>query len=109
VVHVLGEVEDYCGVGGLAGEAGASAAREDGGVELAADVDGGDDVGFIAGDDEADGNLPVVGGVGGVEGSGAGVEADFSADRCFECGFQGRGGREGLVGAGVRTGQDGEG
>jgi hypothetical protein len=42
--------------------------------------DGGDDVGFVARDDEADGDVAVVGGVGGVEGARAGVEADFAAE-----------------------------
>ncbi len=70
LVHVLREVEDDGGVAALAGERGACSAREDGGFEAAADFDGGDDVCFVEGDDEADGDVTVVGGVGGVEGAG---------------------------------------
>ena len=50
---------------------------------------------FVAGDDEADGDVAVVGGVGGVEGAGAVVEADFAADFCAELG--GEFGRRGKV------------
>jgi hypothetical protein len=83
-VHVFGEVEDDRGVAALPGERRSGPAGEEGGVELAAEVDGGDDVGFVAGDDEADGNLAVVGRVGGVEGAGGGIEADFAADDALQ-------------------------
>ena len=74
-VHVFGEVEDDGGVAALAGEGGAGSAGEEGSVDGAAGCDGGDDVGFVAGDDDADGDVAIVGAVGGVEGFGGGVEA----------------------------------
>ena len=106
--HVLGEVEDDGDVAALAGERGAGSAGEDGGVEGAAGCDGGDDVGFVARDDDADGNVAVVGGVGGVEGFGGGVEADLAADAGAELLLEGVGLGEGVVGASVRARQKDE-
>ncbi len=65
-VAVLRPVDDDGGVGGLAGQAGAAAAGEDGGAEAGADLD---DAGAGldgAGDDDAEGDLTVVRTVGGV-------------------------------------------
>ena len=76
---------------------------------MAADFDGGDDVGFVEGDDEADGDVAVVGGVGGVEGAGGVVEADFAADFLAEGVLEFGGGGEGFVVAGVGAGQKDEG
>jgi hypothetical protein len=108
-VHVFGEVEDDGGVAALAGEGGAGSAGEEGGVEGAAGGDGGDDVGFVAGDDDADGDVAVVGGVGGVEGFGGGVETDFAADGGAELLLEGVGFGEGVVCAGVGARQKDEG
>ena len=68
--HVLGEVENDGDVAALAGERGAAAAAEQRRAEFAADGDGGEDVVGIVGKNDADGNLAVVGAVGGVEGAG---------------------------------------
>ena len=59
-VHVLRKVKDDGGVTALAGERGSCPARQDWGIEGAADGDGGDDVGFITRDDDADGDLSIV-------------------------------------------------
>ena len=58
---------------------------------VTADGDGGADVFFVAGDDYSDGNLAIVGAVGGVEGAGAFVEADFAAQVAAEGGLKGDG------------------
>ncbi len=108
VVHVLREVEDDGDVAALAGERGAGSAGEDGGVEGAADGDGGDDVGFVAWDDDADGDVAVVGAVGGVEGVGGGVEADFAADVGAELLLEFGGLGEGVVCASVGARQKDE-
>ena len=79
-VHVLRKVEDDGSVAALTGERSAGSAGEDGRVEATADCDGCDDVGFVARDDDADGNVAIVRGVGGVEGFVGGVEADLAAD-----------------------------
>ena len=108
-VHVFREVEDDGGVAALAGERGAGAAREDGRVEVAADGDGGDDVGFIERNDDADGDVAVVGGIGGVEGLGGRIEADFAADLCAELLFEFFGLGKGVVSASVGARQKDEG
>jgi hypothetical protein len=66
---------------------------------FAAEGYGGEDVFFIAREDDADWDLAVVGTVGGVEGTAAGVEADVSAKVAAERGFEGRGitGRGGSI------------
>src|SRR5215471_19373985 len=56
---------------------------------FAADGDGGEDVFFVARKDDADGDLAVVGAVGGVESAAAGVEADVAAEMAAESGFEG--------------------
>ena len=71
--------------------------------------DGVDYVLFIVRDDDADGDVAVVGGVGGVEGVGGGIEADFAADLLAEELAEFVGGREGVDGAGVGARQDDEG
>jgi hypothetical protein len=58
---------------------------------IAADGYGGAHVFFVAGDYYSDGNLAVVGAVGGVESAGAFVEADFSAKVAAEGGLKGGG------------------
>ena len=108
-VHVFGEVEDDGGVAALACEGGAASTGKDGRVEAAAECDGGDDVGFVAWDDDADGNVAVVGGVGGVEGFRGWVEADFAANLLAEQLTELVGVGEGVVCAGVGAGQNDEG
>ena len=113
VVEVLREVEDDGDVAGLTGEGGAGAAGEDGNAVLAADADGGEDVFDRAGDDDADGELAIVGEVGGVDGTGAVVEADLGggalAELAGELLDEGCGGL-GRIGRGEdRRGEDGRG
>ena len=104
-VHVFGEVEDDGDVAALASERGAGSTREDGSVEGAADGHGGEDVGFITGDDDADGDVAVVRAIGGVEGFRGGVKADFSADLRAELLLEFFGLGEGVVCASVRARQ----
>ena len=89
--HVLREVEDDGDVAALSGERGAAAAGEHGSVEVAAEGECGEDVVVIAGEDDADGNLAVVGAVGGVEGAGAVVEANVSCQSAAKLFAQGLG------------------
>ena len=79
-MHVAGVVEDDGYVGALAGQAGSSAAGQDGGACGTTGGKRGLNVGCIAGQDHADGELAVVGGIGGVEGAGAEVELDVAAE-----------------------------
>ena len=101
LIHVLGEIEDDSDVAGLAGQACASAAGENRGTEFSTGGDGGDDVVGIARDHQANGNLTVVGGVGGKEGAAAAVEADFAVDGSLQFDFEFAGLREGVNGFGV--------
>jgi len=72
--HVLGKIEDDGDVAALAGERCSATAAEQGRAEFAAERNRGDDVIRIVGKNDTDGNLPVVGTIGGVEGAGAIVE-----------------------------------
>ena len=101
LVHVLGEIEDDGDVAALSGETGSSAAREDGSAVFSAQGDGGDDVCFVAGDDQADGDLAVVRRVGGVHGAASAVEADFAAHLLLEFALELRRLEEGVDGLGV--------
>src|SRR5439155_24979833 len=85
------------GVAGVAGEGGAGSEREEGSVDGGTGCDGGDDVGLVARDDDADGDVAVVGAVGGVEGFGGGVEAYFASDLRAELLLEGVGLGEGVV------------
>jgi hypothetical protein len=102
--HVAGEVDDDSHVAALAGEAGAAATRKNGRAKLAAGGDGGDDVGGVARQDEADWDLAVVRGIGGVKRAGGIVEADLAAHSGFEAGFKFARGGEALVGMPVGLG-----
>jgi hypothetical protein len=86
--HVLGEVEDDGGIATLTGETGASTPREDRSSERAADGDGGDDVGGIARNYDACGNLTVIGGICCIQCTRTGVETNFSADGGGEAGLK---------------------
>ena len=86
-MHVAGIVEDYGNVCALAGQAGSSAAGQDGGARSTAGCKRGFDVSSIAGQDDTDGELAVIGSVGGVQGSGAEVELDLAAKRGLEQGL----------------------
>jgi hypothetical protein len=78
--HVLGEIENDGDVAALAGERGAAAAAEQRRAELAAERDRCKNVVGIAWEHDADGDLAVVGAVGGVESAGAAIEPDFTAN-----------------------------
>ena len=84
-VHVFREVEDDGDVAALPGEARPGASWQHGHAELPARFDRGGHVLGVARDDQADRHLAVVGGVAGVQGAAARVEADFPADRLPEC------------------------
>ena len=87
-VHVLRVIENDGDIGALAGQAGASAAGQHGGAEGAAGRERSLHVGGVARQHNADGELAIVGGIGGVERARAHVEADFAADHGLEAGFQ---------------------
>ena len=91
--HVLGEVEHDGGVAALPGERSASAAGEQRSLVVAAEGHGGENVFFVARDDDADGDLAVVRAVGRVEGAATRVKAHFSAKMAPKSGFE-RGGIE---------------
>ncbi len=78
------------------------------GVEIAANGDGGDDVVFVAGNDDADGDVTVVGAIGGVKSFGGGVEAYFATDFGAELLLELFGPGEGVVSASVRARQKDE-
>jgi hypothetical protein len=78
--HVPGEIENDGDVAALSGERGAAATAEKRSSELAANLDCGDHIIRVAGKHNADRHLAIVGAVGGVEGAGAAVEADFTSD-----------------------------
>ncbi len=67
--HVFREVEDDGGVTALSGERGASAARKQRSVVVAAQGNGGENVFFIAGNYDADRHLAIIGAVGCIEGA----------------------------------------
>jgi len=96
-VHVFGVVEDYRYIGALASETGASAARQDGRSGGAAGGECGLNVGGVAGQNDADGKLTVVGGIGGVESAGTKIETDFATEGFLELGFKLAMGGEALV------------
>jgi hypothetical protein len=78
--HVPGKIEDDGDVAALSGERSAGAAAEQWRAELAAERDGGHDIVGVAGQHYADGDLAVVGAIGGIEGAGAAVESDTIAN-----------------------------
>jgi hypothetical protein len=78
LIHVPREIEDDGDVAALSGERCAAAAAKKRSVELAAQGDGGDHVVIVAGKNDADRDLAVIGAVGGIEGAAGGVEADIA-------------------------------
>ena len=87
-IHVLRKVEYHGDIRALSREAGSRAARQHRGPGGAAGGHGGFHVRGIAGQDHADGKLPVVRRVGRVHCAEAHVEVDFAAQRCLEPGFE---------------------
>jgi hypothetical protein len=88
LVHVLGEVQHDRGVAALAGQAGAAAAAQHRDAGLAAGGERGEDVVGVAWHHHPDGDLPVVGGVGGVQRPAAAVEPHLPAHVTSERGGQ---------------------
>ena len=80
VAHVAGEIEHQGHVAALSGQRGSAAAAQERSAILARQRDGGDDVIGVAGKNYADGDLAIVGAVGGVEGAAAGIETDVAAE-----------------------------
>src|SRR5437763_8827736 len=78
-VHVLREVEHYCHVAALPGQAGAAAPAENRRAVRPAHFDGRRDVVRVAGKDDADWRLTVNGAVGRVASAAAAVESDLAA------------------------------
>jgi len=60
-------------------------------VVVAAEGNGGENVFFVAGNYDTDGNLAIVGAVGCVKSAASLIEADFSAKVAAESSFKGRG------------------
>jgi hypothetical protein len=87
-VEVAGEVKDDGDVGGLSCDAGTCSTRKDGCADCAACGNGSFDVGSVAGQNDTDGKLTVVGGVGCIKSAGCEIEANFSAEGGFEAGFE---------------------
>ena len=77
-VQVFADVDHHGDVAALAGQAGAAPAGQDGNAVAAADLDGGDQVVVVARDHHAVWHLAVVGGVCGIQGAAAVVEADLA-------------------------------
>ena len=77
LVHVFGEVDDHGFAHGLAREAGAAPAREDGEIVFNAGLYRGQDVVIMFGDDYGQGHHFVDGGVGAVEDAGGQVGFDL--------------------------------
>jgi hypothetical protein len=86
--HVSGEIENDGDVAALSGEGRAAAATEKGCAELAAERYRGQNIVGIAGTHYADGDLAVVGPVGGVQGAGAAVEADVAMKSAADLGAE---------------------
>src|SRR5207247_5138473 len=87
-VQVLRGVDHHRHVAALSGQAGAAATRQHGRAVPAADGHGLDDLVDRARDHYADRDLAVVGGVRGVEGAAAVVEAHLARDARAQVGFE---------------------
>ena len=88
LVHVLGKVENDGDVAALTGERRATATAQNGSAILARQADRGYHVIDVARKDYSDGDLAVVGAVGGVQRTAAGIEADFATDVIAQGAFQ---------------------
>ena len=83
-IHVLGEVEHDRRVAGLAGERGAAAARENRQAILARQRERAHHVALVARNHDAERDLPVDRGVGGIERERGVVGADLAVDGAAE-------------------------
>src|SRR5690606_10983210 len=77
-VQVLREVEHHGRIARLPGQTRAGAAAHDRRVVSRRDAKRRFDIGFVTGDDHADGNVAVVGGVAGIEGARPTIETDLA-------------------------------
>jgi hypothetical protein len=77
--HVFGKIEDYRDIAALTGQRSSAAAAQDGSAIFAGQSNRGDYIVGIAGNNHPNGDLPVIGSVGGVERAAARIEADFAA------------------------------
>src|SRR5580704_2109835 len=84
--HVLRKIEDHDDIAALSCEGSSTAAAEDGRAEFTSQRNSCDDVVGVAGKNYSDGNLAIVGSVGGVEGAGAVVEANVTVDMTAQSG-----------------------
>ncbi len=81
---MAGVVEDNGHVNALAGETGSRAARQNGGSRRAAGGQCGFNIRRVAGKDNADWKLAVVGGVGRVKRARAKIEANLAVERFLQ-------------------------
>ena len=88
LVEIFREIEDDGYIAALPRETRPASAREQRGAVPAALRDGRDNVLDAFGHDDADGHLPVVRSVRGVESTAAIVEADLAFDALFQLGFE---------------------
>lgn len=96
-MHEAGKVEDNGHVGTLTCERGSGATGKNGGSGGAAGGERGFHVCGVAGIDDADGKLAVIGSVGREHGAGGEIEVDFAFQRGPEPGFELAMGGEALV------------
>jgi hypothetical protein len=80
VAHVPGEVQHDGDIAALTSEGSAAAATEERSPELATGGDSRDDILRVIRKNDPDGNLAVVGSVGGVKSAAAGIESDIATD-----------------------------
>ena len=78
--HVLGKVQHHRNIAALTGQRRAATTAEQGRAEFAAHGNGGENIVRVMGKDYADGDLAVVGTVGGVERTAAVVEANLATE-----------------------------
>jgi hypothetical protein len=78
-IHVLRKIEDHRNIATLAGKACAGAAGQNRRLEFLAGSHRGEHIVGIAGNDQADGDLPVIGSVRRIKGAAASIEAHFAA------------------------------
>src|SRR5271156_4830759 len=84
--HVFREVEHNGNIAALSSERSPTAATEDGSAEFTSQRGSCYDVVGVAGKNYSDGNLAIVGSVGGIKGAGAVVEANVTADMTAQSG-----------------------
>ena len=80
-VHIPGEIQHSCGVGGLTAEGGAATARENGQLVLSRQFHSANNVTTVARHDDADWNSAIVRRVGRIDRAGRGIEAHVALDR----------------------------